>query len=644
VQLRSKDTAMRFLFLIANIIWATCAFGTEVKDPVHDANRSVIEGTLLQVSKLPLPEGNDYPDCYYTAIIDIDHIAFGQSIPKKIILVLPGFFSRKYSAEAKYKAGDKVHATVVTFASMPDKVRQTQQADEIEDVDLDFYFPAKIDLVQEFKNISNPVPFAGKNLKGAASTDFQPINLKAKAARQNQILHDLEEIDSLLSKHGGDWDKWYDSLKDFRAQYKKQLDAKAQRWVDDSFFSAGQITYGKGYCPEFVKSVISFKNYLAARNVDLILVRIPQKGEIVDDLFVPVSADLIANPYLLRMYRELLEADVEIITDIIPRLKESRLKYPLMYWYQSFAEEHPAEGTAWVVAETLAKRLNRYETIRNAPKGNFELRQALLPTYSFRWPEGNSKFNPSENVQFTSVSVGNNGTLALKQGIESPVLVVGSSFIGSPSLEQSGNIPSYLAYLTGIVPDILYRNGSNATIPRTIAREGDTFLKNRSVCLFPLVPWAIHSALDSPPIIDPTKSKKILLTSYFGDILQTHIQFVTGTPKHVFSYSKEGSLTVQARDKESRNGGNFSLVLPKKILEFPFFMLEIESQNRDIAVIKVSYGTQTDTVHRSYSQTNSDEIFVFKSGTNIVADFDVNNISMTVPTIIKSIKIYGLRN
>src|SRR6185369_4581951 len=97
-----------------------------------------------------------------------------------------------------------------------------------------------------------------------------------------------------------------------------QFEAKTRLWIGDSFFSAGDAGYGGVYKPEFVQSLIAFKNYLATRNVDLIVLRIPNKGEVVDDLFAPAPDDKVTNPYLLRLYKELLEADVEIITDIIP--------------------------------------------------------------------------------------------------------------------------------------------------------------------------------------------------------------------------------------------------------------------------------------------------------------------------------------
>jgi len=640
---------MKFFIIILNLLWATCALGLDSKEPIDKTSRSVIEGTLLQVSKLPPPDGNPYPDCYYTATISINHIVSGQSLPNKLILVLPGFFARQYAPEAKYKQGDKVRATVAPFASMPDKVRQTQQADEIEDVDLDFYYPEKIALVQKFQSITNPVPFAGKHQEVEESVNFQPIDLKARTARQETMRHDLEQINKLLARHGGDWGKWYDTLNDFRAQYKQQYDTKAQRWIGDSFFSAGQIEYDKGYSPEFVKSVIAFKDYLAVRNVDLILVRVPMKGEIVEDLFTPVPADQISNPYLLRMYKELLEADVEIITDIIPRAKDKRFKYPLMYWYQDFSEVHPAEGTSWVIADEFAKRVSRYSRVESMPKQIFTLKVNLKDApitdgwQSLKWPPGNPKFRTLDNVRYSTVVDDKERPVELKKGLDSPVLVLGSSYIATPSLTQGGTIPHYFAYLTGIVPDLVHRRDADLMMPRIIAREGDDFLRNRSVCLFPFHPWVPHKALAPLPIFDPDKSTKTLLATYSGPTLHDAIEFSPETSTGVLSYSPDGILHIGQANETSYASASIRIKIPEAIAKFSNFILSVEFEGTDFADVLIKYSGQIDSMKRGLTQSN-EEVFAFttKSDYFLVIDITGDKFRIT-PTKIKCLKFFGVR-
>ena len=637
---------MKVLYIAAILLWASCAFGQGTKDVAGNISRSVIEGTLVQVSKLPSAKESSYPDCYFTTTVAVEHIISGQSIPNKIVLVLPGFFKREYAPEAKFKVGDKITATVVPFESMSDKIRQTQQADEIEDVTMKFYFPEKVALIQTFLHVDKPVPFAGNERNAEENVEFQQIDAGAKAARQESIRRDLAQINKLLAEHGGNWDDWQDSLQNFRDLYDKQFEAKTHMWVGDSFFSAGYLYHFSSiYNAKFVRSVIAFKNYLAARNVDLILVRVPTKGEVVADLFAPLPPDRINNPYLLRMYKELLEADVEIITDVIPRARESRLKYPLMYWYQDFPEVEPAEGIAWVVAEEFAKRLNRYERIRNTPKKTYTLREVSGANHEYmRWPEGNPKFDPAEQVRFASVTNSDGSVLKLTQGADSPVLVVGSSFIGFPSIDKGGSIPPYLAYLTGIAPDIVYRSGSDQTIPRSIAREGDKFLKNRSVCLFPFVPHTAYVNLLLPPIVDLDKAQKTLLASYEGDDLRMHIQPSSKVPEHVFSYSPDGSLVIRPENKKRGAAGSIRITLPRQISSFPYFIVEIDFASKDLTNIVAKYSGQLDAAYRSDTQTKSSEIFVFKARDNYTADIDfTDSVRDIIPTILRGVKIYGVK-
>ena len=646
---------LKYILLLLLLSVATPVFS---QDPVSsNADKTVIEGVLLQVSKLPRPEGNAYPDCYYTAIIDIKQIISGQSIPKKIILVLPGFFARQYAPEAGFKTGDKIRVAVVPFASMSDKIRQTQQADEIEDVDLEFFYPEETSRIEKYQQISSLTPFASKPLKAAEASKLQPIDFKARAARKESMRRDLEQINKLLADHGGDWDAWYNSLQEFRTQYNKQFQAKAQRWIGDSFFSAGELPHGKMYSPEFLKSVIKFKNFLAEHNVDLILVRFPFKGEIVDDLFAPLPPDQVSNPYLLRLYKELLEADVEVVTDVIPRAKENRLKYPLMYWYQDFPEAHPAGGMVWEVAEALKLRLERYERIKTGRKESFTVKQASAasmsrPASKFTvwsnnvfWPAGNPKFSPEEYVQFPAIITSRGKALGLQQGLDSPVLLVGSSFVRYPSMELGATLTTYLADLTGIVPDALARLGSDQTIPRTIAREGDSFLKNRSVCIFPMTPWTFQGPLDSPPILNPNNFSKILLTSTIGYELKKFIPSTGDTPKHVFTFSKENDLTVEAADKTSRVGvaGVLKISLPSNFSSYPYFMVEMKSRPGDVTEFSASYETQSNRVQKFYSQTNFEDYFIFKSGKDNFVNLDIKIMDPNFPTVINSVKIFGIQ-
>jgi len=80
-----------------------------------------------------------------------------------------------------------------------------------------------------------------------------------------------------------------------------------------------------------------------------------------------------------------------------------------------------------------------------------------------------------------------------------------------------------------------------------------------------------------------------------------------------------------------------------RVSDFAFFMIEVKSRNGDAAYFKAKYHTQTDTIYKSYSQSNSKDTLIFKSTSNHIVDFDISNIHITIPTEVKSIRTYGLQ-
>lgn len=634
------------LYTLLILTCAICAVDSEASNDALLADRTVLEGRLLLVSKLPDAKKNPYPDCNYTAVIDVAQILEGKSTKKKLILVFPGFVSRQYAPEAHYKLGDKLRVTIVPFTSMPNRVRQTQLADEVEDFSLSIYYPEKVSLIKKINPVKTPVPFAEQEPRELNIRNGKAIDREARAARQRTIRQDLDEINRLLAKHGGDWDRWYDSLSSYRERYRARNAAWAKKWVGDSFFSAGEIDGNRVYAPSFVRSIIAFKNYLAARNVDLILVRVPKKGELVDDLFSEPPPDGVFNPYLLRMYKEMLEADVEIIADIIPKAKAARLRFPLMYWYQAFEEDHPAEGMARVIAEEISKRVNRYEAVRSQPRKVFSIKK--VPTQggwlNFSWPNGNPKFNFEENVQISAVVDDQGKPVPLKQGTDSPILILGSSYISVPSMEQGSSIPHYFAYITGIVPDLVHRMEADFMMPRSIAHEGDDFLKNRSVCIFPFVPITAYRPLASLPILDPEKSSKTLISSHSGQTLHQLLSFRPGSSKEIYSYSPDDSLVIQpAKDGEIAKG-SIDLKVPDSVRKFPHFIAEIEFDSKDRTLLVLNYSGQTDFLKRSDTQVKNKELFAFVTNVS-VEDLNIRFVgspNIHTPTVIKRINFYGV--
>ena len=117
---------------------------------------TIAEGHLEVVSKLPVPEKSDYPDCYFTAKIRLEKILSGKPVPQDMQLVIPGFYGRKATEYAKFKSGDIVRVKLVKFDSLDDKRKSIQQADDLNIFDLENYFvigAAKTNAVSPGENV-----------------------------------------------------------------------------------------------------------------------------------------------------------------------------------------------------------------------------------------------------------------------------------------------------------------------------------------------------------------------------------------------------------------------------------------------------------------------------------------------------------
>jgi hypothetical protein len=314
-----------------------------------------------------------------------------------------------------------------------------------------------------------------------------------------------------------------------------------------------------------------------------------------------------------------------------------------MYWYQDFEEDHPAEGIAWVIADELARRVSRYERVKGFPKKNLILKEvsASAGWLGHKWPNGNSKFNPSDFVRFKAVIGEDGNPLKLRQGNDSPVVILGSSFIATPSMSKGATIPHYFAYRTGITPDLVYRNDADFMMPRSVAREGESFLKNRSVFLFPFTPFTPYKALASIPILDAKKSVKQRLTYIKGPELIHSIHVETNSNWAV-SLHKD---IIELHPPENNEGQTVTLklTLPPSVSKFKFCVISIELEGKDRTSILAAYGSQKESVKRSDTQENTDEHFVFAIAPQDTVSFEFTTDSrLKLPIKIKSISIYGV--
>ena len=614
---------------------------------IDQAKLSLVQGEVAQVSALPKPATCDYPDCCFTVRLLVKATLSGPPAPKELVLVLPGFYQRRLCKESAIKKGDLLQTSILPFESLPEKNRQTKQADAIDSLELEYFFGVETKPLAAYADTavrtierSDAAPLAPERLPGQETVPL-PVDKKAQALRAESIKSDLARINALLAAHGGSFDKWFGELASLRSAYAEAARKKSSKWVGDSYFATGDASLDKPRLQNFVAMISQLNQYLKARNIDLILARVPHKGEICIDLFAPLPKDGVSNPYLLEVEKALLEADVETV-DVREAARSERVKFPLMYYYQVPDQKHPAEGMAWVVAKEVAKRLQRYPEVQ-AAKHSFSLTTATYPGHPFMWPQGNPRFDPTKLVEFRAIVDTRDGSKPrFRERVSSPILVMGNSFIGYPALEQAASIPHYLAYDSGVAPDILYRLGSS-DLPRFLLRKGPAFLSGRRVCVYPYNPEDLLARLANFPT-EINERSIVRLATFEGPKL-ARLEFTPPLGSHAFQAAADGGIEVRPLKGWRGSSGSIRVPLPKAAFKSPKIVLELVFAGCNNETIAVDYAGERQSISRSPSARENSERFAFRTslkGTSrSMKVLFVDKTRYEAPTLFKQISIYS---
>ncbi len=468
--------------------------------PLAPSPSQVAVGRIVRMSKLPNPATSEYVNCFYATMFEVLGMASGKPVPGEINLTFPGFKKRILLPESKFAEGDWIKVKLVPFDSLPEAVKSTQQANDIEDFDLEVFF------AESSERLAAPPPEAAlaapraEKRPAAAPATVLPIDEYAAAEREKAMKKDMVAIDALLQAHRGDWTKWHAELEPFRKEYPKSYQGK---WLGDSYFSTGtpevfESVFTNGNA---IEALVSMDRYFRRRNIDFMVVIVPPREFLTADIFTySLPADKMPNPSYWEFARTLLEHGVEVV-DPWPIAMRNRFKHHLMYFYNSPTEHHPAEGVMWSVAQALAERMARYRFDAKGGEKRFALESVPWDDNNANrrgvWPKGHAAFPVDTPISFIRVvNPQDNQPVVPAELSSSPILLTGDSFMFYPALWRGGSYPNYLAYYLGVVPDVLYRDGSSPGMARFIQQKGPEFLANRKCCvlLFPLrysgVKWA----------------------------------------------------------------------------------------------------------------------------------------------------------
>ena len=619
-----------------------------------------LEGKITRVSSLPNPQKADYPDCNYTALFQVENVLSGDSIiPREMVLVIPGFRNRILVTDSRYTTGQRLSVSVELFDKIPEKLRQIQQADEITSIDLDYYY------LLESEGISQLSPIVGLPGKSRINKDtllktiipkvMTGQDKQAQRLRKNAIQDDLKHINELLTHNGGDFRVWYDRLSTARIEYNDHRIKKTEKWIGDSYFNASSCAYDYdetwGFDINYKEVIIQLNQYLKARNIDLIVVRVPYKSEICGDLFVPEMKNHILNPYLLKLQRDLLQADVEVI-DLARVGVHNRFKYPLMYWYQNF-DYHPAEGIDWTAADILSERLKRYNFTSNlqSPLTVKKVKMSDVGSNTvYRWPGGNPGFNPNEQTLFDGIyDASSSHVLEITEANNSPVLFIGDSYLGAPNFSVGASIPQYTAYQTRVIPNWLMRRAWASGICRFLVQKGDGFLKDRKVCIFAFKPTLLKEEMTGFDHLYQSGQKTLLKRLDANN--RSPITFIPGiSSTGTFEQDKSNLVKINLDQCEKGKAvGKMRIHLPPEYTGYPRISISFTMQNKIYFVTVINYGTARETIvfpDQKEAQSNESIFKVVKGTEDIEVTFHLLLWSgeKMPPVLLKNIEIWGVND
>ena len=414
-----------------------------------------MEGTIRDASFIPDPQNNDYPDCLYSLMIEVNSFSFPNSpdktISQELIINVPIMKDEKILQDNIFRCGDKFSLTCTAYDGMPDKVKEIQVSDDYQSFEHDYYYVLKINKTKAFSNTGSK-KFSKRQITVLPVKTLEKDEMASKK-RSDRINSEIERIEDELSKHGGSFTKWKEEYKPIGDKYKELVKDKFECWIGDSFFSAGGTE--TGYSPQkYIEGILPYKKFLEEKNIDLLLVRMPSKADFAARVLA--NEEFYENPAWVEFQYTCLKNDLEIV-DPMPEMWNHRLDFPLFYYFHT-SESHPFEGAYYTVAKCVSDVLKRYKSFKRL-QGDDELHLVDAPikgtNESFFWPRGNEKFDPKEKITFKEVWQ-KEESIEVQSNTSSPFVFLSNSY-GGRYLVSTLSIANYTAYFLQHIPDWSYQ-------------------------------------------------------------------------------------------------------------------------------------------------------------------------------------------
>ena len=495
---------------------------------------TVVEGEITERSELPDPQKSDYPNCRFTVHFTGNTIKSGEPCPKELSLIVEGFENYRVLPSNDIKTGDKVLCAIFPFEQLPEDYQSTQQADDLELFLLESFYVLDIKTIKNFTD-DELLPVSGIYFSDG-NKDFvslfdrhinPPLPDHVCSEQAFSVRKDIERMTLLLDEI--DEENYSEVNKQFAEAWAREkakdppnynrVGNYVWRNLENSFWTLPAGTnsiLGKPdvISPQMLDCFLSLKQVLEANGVHLIVSLVPSMNVVSARVIVNEFKD-VPDIQTATYVKQLSEIGVETIYASDQIIKNYN-RYPFAFFIPE--NSHPSDTAQDVLADILVDRLKRYDI---KPELNPTLfSEAQFPhcykeTEAYWFPENCDIGDNQAGKSYTCRDVLYNGE-KIKRAKESPVMVIGNSFIETP-ISTPESLPALLSYKL-CSPVDWYRisgYGPFSDILIQLLSNPDFYLKNKKVFIIQVGTMHITAVNRLETMLDIAKldSERVLLNN-----------------------------------------------------------------------------------------------------------------------------------
>jgi hypothetical protein len=285
---------------------------------------------------------------------------------------------------------------------------------------------------------------------------------------------------------------------------------------DGWFFYKPSVRYLVEPCStksEVISAIQSFRERLADRGIELMVVIAPNKASVYPEMLARRSQRLPqpANPDTLAIISELSQAGVELVNLFDVFSQERAASSDSTQYYLSQDSHWSAEGVT-LAAKAVAKRLQALGWVEKA-ESKYELRPAVIKRHGdilemMQTPQLKHHFAP-EPVHCIKVFDADTDQ-AYTDNPDSPVLVLGDSFLRIYQSDEPGSAGfiAHLAAELGFDLASIVSDGGASTLVRQALYRKPALLANKKLVIWEFVERDIRFGTEGwqeipLPILEP---------------------------------------------------------------------------------------------------------------------------------------------